>query len=64
MPISYYCEFKDIADKFEKLLDVEYIYTLKSKASETGTKEIHKEKYNRNSFYSSSNESCSNMKSK
>lgn len=41
MPISYYCELKDIADAFEKLLDVEYIYTLKSKASETGTKEIH-----------------------
>ena len=41
MPISYYCELKDIADAFEKLLDVEYIYTLKSKSSESGTKEIH-----------------------
>ena len=41
MPISYFCELKDIADAFEKLLDVEYIYTLKSKSSETGTKEIH-----------------------
>ncbi len=41
MPISYYCELKDIADAFEKLLDVEYIYTLKSKSSETGTKELH-----------------------
>ena len=54
MPISYYCELKDIANAFEKLLDVEYIYTLKSKASESGIKEIQKEKYNRNSFYSSS----------
>lgn len=41
MAFSYYCELKDIADAFEKLLDVEYIYTLKSKASESGTKEIH-----------------------
>lgn len=41
MPSSYYCELKDIADAFEKLLDVEYIYTLKSKSSETGTKEVH-----------------------
>lgn len=41
MPFSYYCELKDIADAFEKLLDVEYIYILKSKSSETGTKEIH-----------------------
>ena len=41
VPISYYCELKDIADAFEKLLDVEYIYTLKSKSSETGTKELH-----------------------
>ena len=54
MSISYYCELKDKANAFEKLLDVEYIYTLKSKASESGIKEIHKEKYNRNSFYSSS----------
>ena len=41
MPISYFCELKDIADAFEKLLDVEYIYTLKSKSSDTGTKELH-----------------------
>jgi len=41
MPPSYYCELKDIADAFEKLLDVEYIYTLKSKSSDTGTKELH-----------------------
>ena len=41
VPNSYYCELKDIADAFEKLLDVEYIYTLKSKSSETGTKELH-----------------------
>ena len=41
MPNQYFCELKDIADAFEKLLDVEYIYTLKSKSSETGTKEIH-----------------------
>ena len=41
MPSSYYCELKDIADAFEKLLDVEYIYTWKSKSSETGTKEVH-----------------------
>lgn len=41
MQISYSCELKDIADSFEKLLDIEYIYTLKSKASETGTKELH-----------------------
>lgn len=41
MPNSYYCELKDIADAFEKLLDVEYIYTLKSKSAETGTKELH-----------------------
>ncbi len=38
---SYYCELADIADAFEKLLDVEYIYILKSKVSETGTKELH-----------------------
>ncbi len=38
---TYYCELKDIADAFEKLLDIEYIYTLKSKSSEIGTKEIH-----------------------
>ena len=41
MSFSYYCELKDIADTFEKLLDVEYIYTLKSKSSETGTRELH-----------------------
>ena len=41
MPNSYYCELKDIADAFEKLLDVEYIYTLKSKSSETGIKELY-----------------------
>lgn len=41
MPLSYYCELKDIADAFEKLLDIEYIYTLKSKSSETGIKEFH-----------------------
>ncbi len=41
VPNTYYCELKDIADAFEKLLDVEYIYTLKSKSSETGTKELH-----------------------
>lgn len=41
VPNSYYCELKDIADAFEKLLDVEYIYTLKSKSSENGTKELH-----------------------
>ena len=40
MPLSYYCELKDIADAFEKLLDIEYIYTLKSKSSETGIKEF------------------------
>ncbi len=37
----YYCELKDIVDAFEKLLDVEYIYTLKSKSSQIGTKELH-----------------------
>lgn len=41
MPNSYYCELKDIADAFEKLLDVEYIYTLKSKSSGTGIKELY-----------------------
>ena len=41
MPNSYFCELKDIADAFEKLLDVEYIYTLKSKSSDSGTKENH-----------------------
>lgn len=41
VPNSYYCELKDIVDAFEKLLDIEYIYTLKSKSSETGTKELH-----------------------
>ena len=40
MPLSYYWELKDIADAFEKLLDIEYIYTLKSKSSETGIKEF------------------------
>lgn len=38
---SYCFELKDIADAFEKLLNVEYIYTLKSKSSDTGTQEIH-----------------------
>lgn len=41
MPNSYYCEIKDIAGAFEKLLDIEYTYTLKSKSSETGIKELH-----------------------
>lgn len=39
--ISYYCELKDIAEAFERLLNIEYIYTLKSKTTESGTKEVH-----------------------
>ena len=38
VPNSYYCELKDIADAFEKLLDVEYIYTLKVNHQKTAQK--------------------------
>lgn len=38
---EYTYDLKELAVAFERLLDIEYIITLKSKSSDSGTKEIH-----------------------